>query len=332
MTLRIVEVTAKAKHREKLQQIAADNASVLSVRVSSKQEGLQTISMLVAAYQRQKLLDKIQSHLSADKDWRIVVLPVEAVIPQPEQPEEAAESLAKAEAVQTREELYADVESGAVINVNFLVLVVLSTVVAAIGLMEDNVAIVIGAMVIAPLLGPNLASILGIALGDRELILQAAKASAAGLLLSLVVAVVIGLVVPPDFHDGELVARTRIGLDGIVLALASGAAAALSLTTGLSSALVGVMVAVALLPPVATLGLMLAAGQGSGAIGAALLLATNIVGINLAGQVVFLVQGVKPRTWLEKRSAHQSVKVSLSLWVACLVALVAIIVYWRQLH
>jgi len=332
MTLRIVEVTAKAEYGKKLQEIAADNPSVISLRMSSKQEGVQTLSMLVAAYERQKLLDKIQSHLSADKDWRIVVLPVEAVIPQPEQPEEAIESLAKAEAVQTREELYADVESGAVINVNFLVLVVLSTVVAAIGLTEDNVAVVIGAMVIAPLLGPNLASILGIALGDRELILQAAKASAAGLLLSLVVAAAIGLVIPLDLHNGELIARTRVGLDGIVLALASGAAAALSLTTGLSSALVGVMVAVALLPPVATLGLMLAAGQATAATGAALLLATNIVGINLAGQVVFLVQGVKPRTWLEKRSAHQSVKISLSVWIACLAALAAIIFYWRQIH
>ena len=64
-----------------------------------------------------------------------------------------------------------------------------------------------------------------------------------------------------DLASEELLARTDVGFDGVVLALASGAAAVLSLTSGVASALVGVMVAVALLPPTATLGMMLATGQ-----------------------------------------------------------------------
>ena len=82
---------------------------------------------------------------------------------------------------------------------------------------------------------------------------------------------------PWDPSSTELMLRTDVGLAAVALALASGAAAALSLTTGLSSVLVGVMVSVALLPPAAALGLMLGYGQPDLAIGAGLLLAINIV-------------------------------------------------------
>ena len=92
----------------------------------------------------------------------------------------------------------------------------------------------------------------------------------------------------------ELAGRTNVGLDSVALALASGAAAALSLTTGLSSVMVGVMVAVALLPPAVTLGLMLGHGEGSLAAGAGLLLAINVVCINLASKVVFFIKGIRP--------------------------------------
>jgi len=94
----------------------------------------------------------------------------------------------------------------------------------------------------------------------------------------------------------ELLARTSVGLDGVLLALASGLAAALSLTTGLSSVLVGVMVAVALLPPTATAGIMLGAGNFELATGALLLLAVNVVCVNIAAKLVFLFRGVRPRT------------------------------------
>jgi uncharacterized hydrophobic protein (TIGR00341 family) len=286
--------------------------------------------MLVAPYERQRLLDQIQASLSTATGWRIVVLPVEAVIPELEHPPEALKLPVKAEALQTREELYAEVETGARADVNFFLLTCLSTIVAAIGLIESNVTIVIGAMVIAPLLGPNLASILGTALGDRKLILRAAETNVLGIACALAVAVAIGLVVPFDPHGAELLGSTKIGADRILLALASGASAALSLTTGLSGALVGVMVAVALLPPAVALGLMLATGQLAAAVGAALLLATNVVCVNLAGQAVFLAQGIKPRTWLEKRSAQQSMRVSLTVWMLSLVVLSAIIYVWGK--
>ena len=132
-----------------------------------------------------------------------------------------------------------------------------------------------------------------------------------------------------DPSSQELLARTDVKLDSIVLALASGAAAVLSLTTGLSSVLVGVMVAVALLPPTAALGLMLGHGRFDLALGAALLLAVNIVAVNLAAKVVLLLKGIQPRTWYEKARARRAMAIYLVGWVATL-AVLAAVVYLRN--
>jgi len=86
--------------------------------------------------------------------------------------------------------------------------------------------------------------------------------------------------------------------------------------------LVGVMVAVALLPPTATLGLMVGAGQINLAFGAGLLLAVNVVCVNLAAKVVFLFRGVRPRTWLEKRKARQSMMAYIIFWLISLAVLI----------
>jgi uncharacterized hydrophobic protein (TIGR00271 family) len=154
---------------------------------------------------------------------------------------------------------------------------------------------------------------------------QAFKTNLVGLGLALLLSFAIGLIWPVDLASKEILARTDVGLDGVVLALASGAAAALSLTTGLSATLVGVMVAVALLPPTATLGMLLGTGQPKLAVGAALLLEVNVVCVLLSAMTVFLLKGVRPRTWLERTKAKQSLAISITLWASLLLILVAVI-------
>ncbi|MBN1103125.1 MAG: DUF389 domain-containing protein, partial [Deltaproteobacteria bacterium] len=97
------------------------------------------------------------------------------------------------------------------------------------------------------------------------------------------------------------------------------------------SVLVGVMVAVALLPPAVTLGLMLGQGRFELAAGAALLLAVNVVCLNLASKAVFLVKGIRPRTWWEKEKARRAMRIYLLVWLATLVILVAFIYARRAL-
>ena len=92
-------------------------------------------------------------------------------------------------------------------------------------LIENNVAVVIGAMVIAPLLGPNLAFGLGTALGDTSLMRKSALTNSVGILFASSLSVIIGMFVLFDVSSPELIARTQGGMDSIALALASGTAA-----------------------------------------------------------------------------------------------------------
>ena len=324
--MKIVEVVADDSYIDSIKNIVKKNDVPDFWVVSSESEGRKVVRILVKPEQRQTILDALQGILSTSLSARVVVIPIEATLPREEEPDEKTKIISTTET--TREELYNSIGKNARLNRTYLLLIFLSTVVVAIGLLKDNVTVVIGAMVIAPLLGPNLAMALGTALGDTDLMWKAFKTGLAGMSLALGLSILIGIFWPLNVESRELLARTYVGLDSAVLAMASGAAAVISLTSGIPSILVGVMVAVALLPPAATMGLMLGAGQTDLAYGAAFLLAVNIVAINLSAKLAFLVQGIKPRTWLEKEKAKQSMQSYILIWVLTLVALL-LVIYFR---
>jgi len=317
--VRIIEVVAAAGHTATVKSIAEQQHALDLWCGAIDENGRQSVNILVSPENRQALLDGLQRVLATDENARVLVLPVDVVLPRPKQQEDRKRGRT---AAISREELYGQIEKGAKLDRNYLVMVLFSSIVAAVGLIEDNVAVVVGAMVIAPLLGPNLALAFATSLGDTRLLWQALKTALAGLVLAIGVTVTIGLVWPVNLESREIMARTDVGLDGVALALVSGAAAVMSLTTGVSTALVGVMVAVALLPPAATLGMLLGSAQTDLAVGSALLLAVNVVSVILAAKLVFLAKGVKPRTWIEKRAAQQSTRVYLVVWVVTLMLLV----------
>ena len=325
--MKYVEVVADAGNADTILAIADSHAAADFRQGIAGEDGLQSMRLLVADDKLQSVLDSLQKVLSAQDATRIVVLPVEIALPQSPEKERKEEDAATA----ARESLYSGVEKNARLDRNFMVLVFLSTVVAAIGLIENNVAVVIGAMVIAPLLGPNLAFGLGTALGDVALMRKSIFTTAVGIAFAIALSFGIGITWPLDIASPEIVSRTVVGLDSVALALASGAAAALSLTTGLSSVLVGVMVAVALLPPAVTLGLMLGHGDIQLAIGAGLLLAINLVCVNLASKVVFFAKGIHPRTWLEKEKARHAMLIYILGWLVTLIILMFFIYSRREL-
>lgn len=328
--MRVIEIIADAAHLDTLSGIAEQHAVPDFWFGDVFEDGRRAFHMLVDDASRQAVIDALQSLLGGSDSARIIIMPVDAVLPRKEGVVEADKAKV-ASGTQTREELYNGIERGARLDSTFLLLVFLSTIVASIGLIENNIAVIVGAMVIAPLLGPNIALAFATSLGDRELMWQALKTNLAGLSLTLAMAIAIGMIWPGYLDSFEIIVRTDVKPDGIVLALASGSAAVLSLATGLSSALVGVMVAVALLPPAATLGMMLGSGQFNLALGAALLLAVNVVCINLAAKLMFLFKGVKPRTWLEKRKARQSFTLYILIWIITLAVLLTAILTRQQL-
>lgn len=321
--MRIVEVVAPARHAKELMAMARFYGAADCWWGAQSPDGRQALRMLVPDQARQRLLDAIQSLLDTEKNGRIVIQTVNATLPRVEAGDEESTESKPNSVANTREELYTEIAKGTRLDSNFLILVVLSTVVAAIGLAADNVAVVVGGMVIAPLLGPIIAFSFATSLGDRALAVRALTAAGGGLGLALVLSLLIALIWPIDLESHEILLRTKVGLDSVALALASGAAAVLSLTTGLSSALVGVMVAVALLPPTAVMGMLLGHDLWEKALGAGLLLAVNVVCVLLAAKVVFLIKGVRPRGWLETRKATQSLAFYIALWILLLALLIA---------
>jgi uncharacterized hydrophobic protein (TIGR00341 family) len=325
--MKIIETVTDADYKDTIEGIA-EHYNTDAWFGPTNEDGRISARLLVRPNDRQAILDDLQDMVQSSPNARILILPVETVLPKEEE-EGSTDEKQKTATTISREEIYSRVEKGAQLNANFLLLVFLSSIVAAIGLLEDNIAVIVGAMVIAPLLGPNIAFALGTALGESELIWKSLKAITSGVALAILVAIAIGLVWALPMESRELLTRTEADYSGTAIALASGAAAALSLVTGVSGVLVGVMVAVALMPPAVTIGLMLSTGAMDLALGASLLLAVNIVCINLSSKLVFLIKGIKPRTWLEARKARQSQKTYLFIWVFLLV-LLFLMIYFRQ--
>lgn len=355
MSLRVIEISAPNTASNKIQELAERYEAIdcwHSKRNSwfnKNEDKRETTRILVDVQNQQDMLDALQRAVSNNEGWRIILLPVEATLPrlveEEKKPEDNNPDTIKPKTVGkfkiknilrgsvTREELHDDMEKGASLTVDFLLLVVLSSLVAGIGLIYSDVAVIIGAMVIAPLLGPNLALAFGAALGDKPLILKAIKTNCIGIGLTLIICFVAGLFISHDIvlQSTEMMNRTNVGFASIVLALASGAAAVLSLTMGASSALVGVMVAVALMPPAVTLGVTLGNGQLGLAYGTFLLLATNIVCVNLSAQAIFRLKGIKPRTWYEEKNAKKASKINGFIWLVML-AVLAILIWLKQQH
>lgn len=297
------------------------------------------IHLLVPAEETEPIMDRFEQAYSGAEGFRVVLFPVEAVLPRPdvveeeasadENPKEQTEEAIQESGRISREELYSDVAETLGLNRVFIAMTVLSSVVAAMGLLRDDVAVIIGAMVIAPLLGPNVAMSLATTLGDLRLLRKALLTNLVGVTIAFVVSLVIGVLFSVNPDIPAIASRTQFRISDLLLALAAGSAGTFAFTRGLANAVIGVMVAVALMPPLATCGMLLGAGHPGLAWSAFLLAIANVVGINLAGVATFLAQGVRPRTWWEEARAKKSSRVAMATWLGLLLVL-AIIIYATQ--
>ncbi len=203
----------------------------------------------------------------------------------------------------SREELIARAEDLAPATSTFVAFLVLSTVIATAGLLLDSAATIIGAMVVAPLMGPAISTSVGTVVDERELASRGVRLQVIGLLLAIAVAAVIGsimkgtLLLPPglDIREvGQIAERTTPNFLSLFLALGSGLAGGISIMRGSGSTLVGVAIAVALVPPAATSGLGLAWGLYEVAAEAAVLVLVNLLAINVSALILFWLSGFRP--------------------------------------
>ena len=295
-----------------------------------------TARILVPADRTEAVTDVLQQRYGYHSSFRLVLLPVEATLPRlteekrettttPIPPKEKSE--AKSPKRISREELYQDVTGGIEISTTYVLTLLLSTLVAAIGLMRGQVAVVIGAMVIAPLLRPNMGLALAATLGDISLAVKSMKAILLGFALAAGLSVLLGVSMQVDVSMPEIAERTNVGISDLLLATAAGSAGALAFTTGLPASLIGVMVAVALLPPLVAAGLLLGSGNTALAIRAFVLLATNVACINLAGVITFLAKGVRPRSIWDEDKARKGTRLSIAFWLVLVLILTILIVF-----
>jgi uncharacterized hydrophobic protein (TIGR00341 family) len=291
-------------------------------RWPDEEAGRILLRVLLPAEEAEPALDRVQQAFDGVEGFRIVLLPVTATLPRIPADEREAKPAKRTHRI-SREELYAEAAGSIRTSPVFIALTVLSAVVASAGLLGDNLAVVIGAMMIAPLLAPNVALAMGTTLGDLRLIRDAMKANLVGVSIALMISVAVGVAVEVDPAVPAIAVRTAVTNTDLILALAAGAAGTLAFTSGLPSAVIGVMVAVALLPPLVNFGLLVGGGHPGPASGAFLLLVANVVCVNLAGVLTFLAQGVRPRTWWEAERARASTRIATILW-ASLLALLAL--------
>jgi uncharacterized hydrophobic protein (TIGR00341 family) len=214
-----------------------------------------------------------------------------------------------------REELTSKAKDLAPSMTNYALMTVISAIIATAGLLLDSPAVVVGSMVIAPLIGPAMTANVGTVVDDHEMFVQGVKLQAIGLGLAVTSATAFAFLVRyanviPPLADVTLVGqiRERVAPDflSLIVALGAGAAGVVSLTSGVSTALVGVMIAVALIPPAATVGIGIAWGQPLVSLGSTVLLLVNVLSINLAVLVGLWYQGYRPEHWFRESDARSA--------------------------
>jgi len=192
-----------------------------------------------------------------------------------------------------RKELVERIAIGADGGVDFTVMMLLAATLASLGLLQGSTAVVIGAMLVAPLMGPLVASGLALAQGNLTLFRSALSVSVSGILLGLGVSLFIGAINPGFEASMEIEARGNPDVLDLGIAFASGMVAAYAMgRPNVSGTLAGVAIAAALLPPLAVVGIGLTNDEMIIAGNAAILFATNLVAIILGAALIFRLLGM----------------------------------------
>jgi len=327
MALRLIEIYGISEKQQEIESILS-NITIYGIWQNVLPNKKTVTRILLDCKQTESVLERFKEKYEGNNDFRIIVIPVEASLPRPDEKEIAVKDTNAKERLSI-DELYQTIIEEATISKTFFSLVILASIVAAIGVLYDNVAVIIGSMVIAPFLGGSMALSLATTLTDKKLAREALISGVSGYIIAIGIGIVFGILFSIDPYAVEILSRTNVNLMYIILAFASGIAGSLSFTKGISQALVGVIVAVALLPPLVVTGLLLGSMNWNHALGSFLLFSVNVVCINLASVVTFLVQGITPQKWWEKEKAKKYVRRSVLIWTIMLFILIFLIVFYQ---
>ncbi|MEX2566089.1 MAG: TIGR00341 family protein [Cyclobacteriaceae bacterium] len=209
-------------------------------------------------------------------------------------------------------DLFSNLRAGAMASNNYLVLMVISTFIATLGLFGNSSPVIIGAMILAPLMAPVISLSMGVLRQDKKLILNSIKAIGLGMLLGYICAMLLTWLTPLNISNDEILARVRPNLLDLGIAVGSGVAGAYaSAKEELAKTLAGVAIAVALVPPLAVSGIGLGWMEWDIFTGALLLLLTNLAGMVFAAALTFLLLGFSPFRLARKGIAYTLIIVGM---------------------
>lgn len=227
-----------------------------------------------------------------------------------------------------RREIVAEIKPAASPGFDFFLLVILSCSIATLGLITNSAAVIIGAMLLAPLMSPIIGLGLASVIGDDVLIKNSASALFRGVILAILLSFFMTLInrflpfVSLQELPGEVLARIRPTPIDLIIALAGGMAAAYAMTRpNLSAALPGVAIATALMPPLCTIGFGVAMNRWDVAGGASLLFITNAVTITFASAAIFFLRGFSVEARRKGQKFPKSLVISLLLVLILLIPL-----------
>ncbi len=329
MPLRLIELVVPTRLSMNFEQQLSGHEP-LSVMSQDMNDGKSIVRVVVATHTVEAVLDKLTREFGSYSDFSVIVLPVLARVPRNAQIESIENEKKNGNHNRlSRDELHQHLTDASSFNRVHISMLVLATIIAAIGILSNSSTVIIGAMVIAPMFAPSVALSLANLLADRVLAFHVIKLVIIDIFVVVAISWLIGWVFGIDKVTNELTLRTSVSLSDVITALASGAAGVLGLATGLASALVGVMVAVALLPPLVTAGLLLGDGMTDLAWKAILLFLSNFICINLTGIVTLWLLGIRPAVDKDMVLARKFGLLAFVVWMAFLIAVVIAILFFK---
>ncbi|TYL36697.1 TIGR00341 family protein [Natronococcus pandeyae] len=335
--MRLVEILIPKEKRDAVEGVLEDEEiDYTLVEEESRSEPSVVITFPLPAPAVESVLDEIRE-TGIDEDSYTVIVEAETVIS--DQFDDLEQRYAQNTPRISREEMQARAKDLTPRFSTYLVMTIMSVVVATAGLLLDSPAVVVGSMVIAPLIGPALGASVGTVINDQALFRRGIKLQAIGLGVGVITAAIFAVVVrttglvPPMidlFAISEIEGRVRPDLLSLVIAVGAGVAGAWTLTAGTSAALVGVMIAAALVPPLGVVGIGIAWARPEVALAAGVLVLVNILAINVTSLGVLWYKGYRPENWFgadEARVATRRRAVALAVSIVVLSSFLGVVSY-----
>lgn len=287
----------------------------------------------IGDYQTNYALEELKARGIGVAYGDIVVRPVSLLISSKKE-----EDVLPASAGVNRQEILANLGGISGFSSSYLLMNILAAALAAFGLLNNDVVVIIASMIVAPLLGPIVLTSLGLlSLETTSYIKRGLLAEITGISVTVIIGAVIGTVFQYseriDINNlkglgyTEILARTTFFGLNIPLALLGGLAAGIIVARGLDVSIVGVAIAASLCPPAATIGILGALGAWTLAFQATSILLLNILAINLSCTGVFWIFGVKSRG-LSKRQAEKVRRMNI-IWILGVTILLVLIVIFN---